>query len=180
MGEFSKWLIHEDQKELFDVLFALALTLVFLVVSALLLWPLGRVSMTWGLVKGYWIFCIVLYWTAVLMVLILRRFHLDLDSHFDACVLSSLVLSGFVLAGWSAFAALTVQSFAGGASGWGLAILYPVGFFSCYVAYIIVSALYPGSIYRMVNLFVAHIAFIMFSAWPTSGRAIYGWFFDLF
>jgi hypothetical protein len=41
MGEFSKWLLHEDQKEWFDYLFALALNVVFVAITALL-WPLGR------------------------------------------------------------------------------------------------------------------------------------------
>jgi len=44
MGEFSKWLMHEDQKELFDYLFAIVLNIVFLAIIALLLWPLGKAT----------------------------------------------------------------------------------------------------------------------------------------
>ncbi|HEX8722772.1 MAG TPA: hypothetical protein VF736_19295 [Pyrinomonadaceae bacterium] len=40
MGEFSKWLLDEDRKELFDYLFAVALCAVFLALAALLLRPL--------------------------------------------------------------------------------------------------------------------------------------------
>jgi hypothetical protein len=32
----------------------------------------------------------------------------------------------------------------------------------------------------MVNAILASITFIVFAVWPASGRAIYGWFFDLF
>ena len=44
MGEFSKWLLHENQKELFDYLFAIVLNIIFLALTALLLWPLGRTT----------------------------------------------------------------------------------------------------------------------------------------
>lgn len=64
MGEFSKWLLHEDQKELFDYLFALVLNVVFVALIALLLWPLGRVNMAFRLAKGYWMFWTVLIVTS--------------------------------------------------------------------------------------------------------------------
>jgi hypothetical protein len=60
MGEFAKWLLHEDQKELFDYLFAIVLNIAFLVLTALLLWSMGRATMVLSLAKAYWIF-----WTAV-------------------------------------------------------------------------------------------------------------------
>src|ERR671914_827547 len=109
MGEFAKWLLHEDQKELFDYLFANVLTIVFLALSALLLWPMGRTMMAVSLAKGYWVFWIVLILTAVILILFQRLFRLDMYSHFDAYVISGLVVSGFLQAGWSAFAALVVR-----------------------------------------------------------------------
>jgi hypothetical protein len=33
MGEFSRWLLHEDRKELFDYLFAVVLNAVFLALA---------------------------------------------------------------------------------------------------------------------------------------------------
>lgn len=53
MGEFSKWLLHEDQKELFDYLFALVLNTVFVGLTALLLRPMGRAMFALRLAKGY-------------------------------------------------------------------------------------------------------------------------------
>jgi hypothetical protein len=180
MGEFAKWLLHEDQKELFDYLFANVLTIVFLALSALLLWPMGRMMMAVSLAKGYWVFWIVLILTAVILILFQRLFRLDMYSHFDAYVISGLVVSGFLQAGWSAFAALVVRSFITGTPTWIVVILYVVGFLSCYVACVIVSAFYMGSIYRLVNLSLAVVSFIVFSVWPAAGNAIYGWFFNLF
>ena len=180
MGEFAKWLLHEDQKEFFDYLFALVLNAVFLVLTALLLWPLGRVTMAFHLAKGYWIFWTGVIVTACVLALLQRIFHMDLYSHFDAYVISGLIISGFVQVGWSAFAAPVVHDFVANAPIWIAVILYAVGVLSCYVATVIVAAFYMGSLYRLINPILALISFIVFSAWPAAGTAIYGWFFDLF
>ena len=180
MGEFSKWLLHEDQKELFDYLFAIVLNAVFLAVIALLLWPLGKATMTFRLAKGYWYFWTVLIVTASLLVLAQRIFRMDLYSRFDAYVISALIVSGVVQVGWSAFAALVVDNSVASAPIWTMIILYGVGVFSSYVACVIVSAFYMGTLYKMVNLALAIASFIVFSIWPAAGGAIYGWFFNLF
>lgn len=180
MGEFGKWLMHEDQKEVFDSLFAGVLSILFLGLSALLLWPLGKALLTFRLMKGYWLFGILLYATAVAALLVRRMLRVDIDSHFDAYVISSLALGGFLQAGWSAFAALTVHSFSAGATLPVVVILYVVGFLSCYVVFALVSTLYAGSIYRQTNVVIAFAGFIIFSVWPAAARVIYGWFFDLF
>lgn len=179
MGAFSKWLLHEDQKEFFDYLFALVLNAVFLALIALLLWPMGRVTMALQLAKGYWIF-----WTAVILissilVVVQRIFRLDLDSHFDAYVISGLVAGGFLQVGWSAFLAPVLHNFVADASVWVTIILYAMGIVSCYVACVIVAAFYMGAIYRFVNPILALVSFIVFSVWPAAGRVMYGWFFDL-
>ena len=179
MGAFSKWLLHEDQKEFFDYLFAVVLNAVFLGLIALLLWPLGKATMAWSLAKGYWIF-----WTAVILissilVVVQRIFRMDLDSHFDAYLITGLIVGGFLQVGWSAFLATVIHNFSAGASIWMTIILYAVGLVSCYVACVIVGALYMGSIYRFVNPILALVSFIVFSVWPTAGRVMYGWLFDM-
>lgn len=180
MGEFSKWLLHEDQKELFDYLFAIVLNAVFLVLIALLLWPLGKATMAYRLAKGYWIFWTAVIVTASVLALLHRIFRMDLYERFDAYVISGLIVSGFVQVGWSAFAAPVVHSFVADAPVWIAIIPYAVGVISCYVASVIVAAFYMGSLYRFVNPILAMISFIVFSVWPAAGGAIYGWFFDLF
>ena len=81
MGQFSKWLLHEDQKELFDYLFAVVLNILFLGISALVLWPMGQVGLAWRLTKGYWVFWVVLFWTAILLLILQRRLRVDMYSH---------------------------------------------------------------------------------------------------
>jgi hypothetical protein len=180
MGEFSRWLLHEDQKELFDYLFAIALNAVFLALVALLLWPMGRAATALSLAKGFWGFWTLMIMTTMLMVLFQRLLRVDMDSHPDAYIISGLAVSGVLLAGWSAFAALTVGGAAAGAPLWPAAVLYFVGLLSCWVAFNIVAAYYMGSIYRTTNLIVAPASYALFCVWPAAGRALYGWVFDFY
>lgn len=180
MGEFSKWLLHEDQKELFDYLFAIVLNIIFLGLLAMLFWPLGRATLVFRLAKGYWYFWAILIVTSSLLVLVQRIFRMDLYSHADAYVISGLALSGVQQAGWSAFAAVVVSNSVANASVWVMIIMYGVGVVSSYVASVIVGAFYMGGLYRMVNLALGILSFVIFSVWPAAGDAIYGWFFDLF
>jgi hypothetical protein len=180
MGQFSKWLLHEDQKELFDYLFAVVLNVSFLAITVLLLWPMGHAVLAWRLTKGYWVFWVVLFWTAILLLILQRRLRVDMYSHYDAYVISGLVISGVLQAGWSAFAAIIVRDFTADASIWIDIVLYGVGVFSCYVACVIVAVFYMGSIYRFTNLLIALGTFVVFSIWPVAARGMYGWFFDLF
>ena len=180
MGEFSKWLLHEDRKELFGYLFAIVLNAVFLALVALLLWPFGRAATALGLFRGYWAFWTLLILASSVMLLIQRLFRVDMDSHPDAYVISGLVVGGIIQAGWSAFAALTVRGAAAGAGAGAAAALYLVGLLSCWVAFNIVSAFYMGSIYRTTNLILAAVSFALFCFWPAAGRALFGWFFEFY
>ena len=180
MGEFAKWLLHEDQKEFFDYLFAIVLNAVFLLLIALLLWPMGRATMALTLAKGYWIFWTAVIVTACVLALLQRIFRMNLYDHFHAYVITGLIFSGFVQVGWSAFVAPVVQNFVAGAPIWMAIILYGVGVVSCWIACVIVAAFYMGSIYRMVNLALALVSFIVFSVWPNAGGVMYGWLFNLF
>jgi hypothetical protein len=84
MGEFSKWLLHEDQKELFDYLFALVLNIAFVVLITLILWPLGSATFALHLAKGYWVFWTIVIVTSSGIVLVQRIFRMDLYSHIAA------------------------------------------------------------------------------------------------
>lgn len=180
MGEFSKWLLHEDQKEFFDYVFALILNIAFVGVGLLVLWPFGYSYMAWRMAKGYWIFWTVLIVTSALMALAQRIFRMDLYERFDAYVISGLVVSGVIQLGWSAFVAPIVRASVADTSVWVAIVLYAVGVISCYVAAVIVGVYYMGGLYRMVNSALAILSFILFSIWPRAGLAAYGWFFDLF
>jgi hypothetical protein len=180
MGQLARWLLHDDQKELFDYLFAIVLNAVFLLLIALLLWPLGRAGMAWRLTKAYWIF-----WTAVIVIASLvalahRIFRMDLYSHANAYVITGLVTGGFLQVGWSAFVAPIIYDATAGAPVWLAIALYAAGVVSCWVAAVVVAAFYLGALYRVVNLALAIVSFVVFSVWPAAGGAIYGWFFELF
>lgn len=180
MGQFSRWLLQEEQKEFFDYLFALVMNIVFVGLMALLLWPLGRASLALRLAKGYWMFWTVLIVTSAVLALVQKYLRMDLYERYNAYVISGLALSGFLQIGWSAFSAPMIRSFAADASIGVAIVLYAIGVIGSYVAAVIVGAYYTGGIYRMVNSALAILTFILFSVWPKAGLAIYGWFFDLF
>ncbi len=174
------WLLHEDQKDLFEVLVALALNVLFLGLIALLLWPLGKLMLVLELARGYGILWIVTCGAALLVHRIQGFFRVNIYDHANAFVVSNLAVSCFLQAGWAAFAALSVHRFVPGVPVWGVVILYLVGVVSCLAAFLAVSALYQGHIYKLVSLPLTLVCFLVFSVWPVSGRAVYGWFFRLF
>ncbi len=180
MGEFAKWLMHEDQKELFEFLFASAQHSVFVALAALILWPLGDAALALRFAKGGLVLWLVLFVTFVALAFVQRKFDVDIYSHADAYVISAAAVGGLIQAGWSAFAALAARDFIRGAGAWHAAALYFAGLLSCYVAFNVVSAFYTGHIYKFINLAVAFVAYAAFCVWPAAARAAYGWFFRIF
>ena len=124
--------------------------------------------MVWSLVKGYYVFWIVLYWTAAILVLFNRVAKIEIDSNFNAYVISALAASSFLQAGWSSFAAATVQSFVADTSILISAVLYVVGFISCYVTSGCLFA-YRGSLKQSIFPFTVTILFCL---WPSSGSCL--------
>ncbi|HEV7891488.1 MAG TPA: hypothetical protein VGP08_12665 [Pyrinomonadaceae bacterium] len=180
MREWERWLLHEDQKELFDFLFAAALCLFFGGLAALALWPLGDAWLAMRFAKGGVVLWLVLLVTFVALAFVQRKLDVDIYSHGDAYVISSAVVGAVIQTGWSAFAALAVRDFASGAGTWASVLLYFTGLLSCYVAYTVVSAFYTGQVYKLVNLAAALVGFAAFCVWPSAARAAYGWFFRIF
>jgi hypothetical protein len=180
MRDFVKWLVHDDQAELYGIVFASVLNIVFLLLVALLFWTVGSPGLAFRLAKGYLVLWVLTALTALLVNRGQRFFRVNIYNHPDAYVNSNLAVSCFLQAGWSAFAALIVYSFAVAAPVWLMLILYLVGILSCFIAYNIVSSFYQGHIYKIISLPLAFVGFIIFSIWPASGRLTFGRFFELF
>jgi len=181
MREFSKWLLRDEQRDFFEYLFALALNSVFVVLVAGVLWLLGSFKTAVQLAKGYWVFWSIIIMCAALTALIARTLRIEQrPSLRDAYLILVLVVTVVLQAGWSAFATLTLSSSSAG-SGIALhAVFYAIGLISCYVAYVIVSALFQAKRFRLANLIIALFGFLVFTIWPESARAMFGWFFNLF
>ncbi|HEX7173785.1 MAG TPA: hypothetical protein VF240_00685 [Pyrinomonadaceae bacterium] len=179
-GVLSKWLRHDDQKDLFEVLVASAMNVVFLALSLLLLWPLGRPLLAFRLAKGYGVLWGLTCVAALLGNRVQEFFRVNIYDRSNAYVISNLAVSCFLQVGWSAFAALSVNHFVSGAPVWMTVTLYLVGVLSCLVAFFAVSSFYQGHIYKLVSLPLALLSFIVFGVWPAGGRLMYGWFFELF
>ena len=172
--------MHDDQKELFEIVVASAMNVIFLALIVSLLWPLGRPLLAFRLAKGYVVLWVLTCAAAVSGNRMQEFFRVNIYDRPNAYVISNLVVSCFLQAGWSAFAALTVHSFVPGASYWIVLIVYLVGGVSCLIAYFAVSSFYQGHIYKLISLPLAFVSFLVFGVWPASARVIYGWFFELF
>lgn len=169
-----------DRKTLWELLFAGGSTLLFLGLSALLLWPFGKATLAIQLAKGYLVFWVVLSFASWVLGLVQRLFRVESDPPSSTYVFTNLGLSAFLQAGWSAFAALGVSGFLADSSIWLIVGLHLAGFLSSLVASVMVGAFYQGTLYKFVNGPLAVLSYIVFAVWPAWGRAIYGWFFSLF
>lgn len=180
MKQIIDWLMEDEQAYLLELVFALAVNLIFLALAALALWPLGRAALALTLAKGYVVFWLTVRATAGALAVLQRAFRVNLYDHPDAYVISGLVVGGLTQAGWSAYAALAARSFTAGASAWAAVALHAVGALSCLAAFYVVSAFYQGHVYKFVNVTLAALGFAVFAAWPAAARAAFGWYFNFF
>lgn len=169
-----------DSKTLWELIFAGGSILLFLGLSALLLWPFGKATLAIHLAKGYVVFWVVLSFASWALGLGHRMFRVESEPPSSPYVFTNLGLSAFLQVGWSAFAVLTVSRLLADSSIWLAAGLHLAGFLSSLVASVMVGAFYQGTLYKFVNGPLALVSYIVFAGWPALGRAIYGWFFALF
>ena len=167
-------LSDDEQTDLFNNLFAGILCVVFLMVTALILWPMGKFGLVVRFASGFGLLWLALSITALFLLLFRHVFRVDIDSHFDAYVISALVLSCFWQTCWSAFVVLAIRSFVSDGI-WSNVVLYLIGLVSCLVAFYDVASFYQGYIYRSVNAPLAVVSFIVFSVWPNLARMLFGW-----
>ena len=166
--------------EAWQVMVAVALCVLFPAVVALALWPAGRAAWGLRLLKGFCVLWLVVLVVHTLLVFIQKRLRVDLDSHPDAFVVSNILVSGILMLGWTAFAALAARDAAAGAGLWLAGGLYVAGFLSGVVACQVLGSFYSGHIYKFACLMLACAGFPAFAAWPGAARAVFGRFFDLF
>jgi hypothetical protein len=173
-------LLDRASAEAWQVMVAVALCLLLPALVALALWPAGRGGVGLRLFKGFWVYWVVVLVVFVLAAFIQRRLRVDVYSHPDAFVVSNLLVSGVLMVGWTAFAALVAREAADGAALWAACVVYVSGLLSCVVACQVVGSFYSGHVYKFACLLVAGAGFILFAVWPAAGRAAFGWLFDIF
>jgi hypothetical protein len=166
--------------EVWQTIVAVALCLLFPALVALALWPAGRGAMGLRLLKGFCVLWLVVLVAHSLLVAVQKRLRVDLYSHPDAFAVSNILVSGVLMTGWTAFAALAARDSAAGAGLWLAGGLYFVGFLSGVVACQVLGSFYGGHVYKFACLLLACSTFPAFAAWPSAARAVFGKFFDLF
>jgi hypothetical protein len=180
MWETLKFLLNRASAEAWQVIVAVGLCLLLPALAALVLWPAGMSRVGLSLLKGFalfWVFVLVVFAVAAFVQ---RRLRVDLYSHPDAFVVSNLLVSGVLMLGWTAFAALLAREAAAPAGPWLAGVLYLLGLLSGVVACQVVGSFFSGQIYKFACLLVACVGFALFAVWPAAGRAAFGWLFGLF
>lgn len=166
--------------ETWQTIVAVALCLLFPALAALALWPAGRAAFGFQLLKGFCVLWLVVLVAHTLLVFIQKRLRVDMYSHPDAFAVSNIIVSGILMLGWTAFAALAARGSAADAGSLLAGGLYLVGFLSGVVACQVLGSFYSGHIYKFACLLLACAGFPAFAVWPSAARAIFGWFFNLF
>lgn len=172
---FPKTQIEEEASSL---LIIAAVNFAFLFVSTIILWLVGHAALAWQFAKGYALLWLLLLVISPLLNFIQRMFRLNLYDNAKVFVASNLLVSGVLVLGWSAFAALAVQN--AGATGWVAGLLYVVGLVASYIGEQVVGAIFNGTIYQLANLALALMGFIVFAVWPALAGNLFSWFFNLF
>jgi hypothetical protein len=165
MRDLIDWLTDDKQANLFEILVGLGLNLLFLGLAAVLLWPLGSLPLAGRLLQGFLVLWAGVAAASAGLGLLHAALRINLYDRYNLFVGSNLAVSAGAVIAWAAFAAATIQSAASGAAGWAAVILYAIGLLSCLSAHYVVSAFFQGTIYRLVNLPVAALSFLVFSLW---------------
>ena len=175
-----KWMLDRASAEAWQFIVAVALCLLVPAVVALALWPVGVAGLGLRLFKGLFVFWVCVLLAFVAAASVQRRLRVDLYSHSDAFIYSNLAVSGVLMLGWAAFAALVTREAAAAAGLWLAGLLYLFGLLSGVVACQVVGSFYSGSIYKFGALIVGCAGFVLFAVWPAAARAAFGWLFGLF
>lgn len=168
----------EAQETASKILIIVGINLAFLIVAGIALWLLGYSSLAWSFANGFGLLWVMLFVIGPILNLIQRAFGLNMYDKANVFVASNLLVSGVLVLGWSAFAALAVQGI--GAAGWIVWALYLIGLLASYIAEQVVGAIFNGTIYQLANLVLALVSFIVFAIWPALANKLFGWFFNFF
>lgn len=177
MWSILKHLLDRATAEMWQVIVAVVLCLLLPGLAALALWPAGMAGVGLRLLKGFMVLWFIVFVVYVLAAWIQRRLRVDLYSHPDAFVVSNLLVSGILMVGWTAFAAVVTRDAAAVAGLWLACVLYLFGLLSGVVACQVLGSFYNGQVYKFACLLVACVGFILFAVWPAAGRAAFGWLF---
>ncbi|MDX2204700.1 MAG: hypothetical protein NW223_18255 [Hyphomicrobiaceae bacterium] len=145
------------------------LVLGLLLVSAPMLWPLGRLWLLWVMAKGLLaLFAAALAFTTAwgLYIRLTRRDPTDIHSRRFGLFVGSNVAAGAIMLGcWGAYLARHIDAAAAGTAWWQGALLYLDGLLATLVAENIAGELFQGTLYRSINMLVSYTAFILAALW---------------
>lgn len=153
MRDFLDWLLDERQKSLYEFLVALAVTVIFLALCALALGPMGKLAFAAHLAKGFLALWLALKAVELVSGALMRLLKINMHDRWQVYVGAGLITGALAQAGWGAYVAAAARVGP---------MELAAGFVSCYAAHVVLSTVYTGSVYRLVNALVGAASFILF------------------
>lgn len=169
---------QQQQEDWAGIGIAGGLNAVFLALAALILWAIGELGFAVYLALGFGVFWVAILISMAFLVLMEKVFRIDRDEHYTVYIVLNLAVSTFIMLGWTAFIGVTLSALEERSFGIE-AVCYVLGFLACYLAFAVLTAFYSGSIYKVVNLALVLVGFLLFAFWPAAGTVLYGWLFTL-
>ncbi len=164
MWRTLKFMLDRASADAWQLIMAAGLCLLLPALAALALWPAGLAWVGLRLLKGFGVFWLVVFAACVAASSVQGRLRVDLYSHPNAFVASNMVVSGALMLGWTAFAAVVIGEAAAGAGAWLGGLLYLLGLLSCVAACQVLGSFYTGHVYKLACLVVACAGFALCAA----------------
>jgi len=175
MSRILQWLFDENQKDLYEIVVAFFINLLFLAVISLMFWPLQKLISLIKLAKGFGLLWILSSVIAVILVGFQRLFRLNIYNRVNLYILSTMSVNLLLQCGWAAFAALILQNDTAPNPLWIELIMHGIGLVSCLIAFWVVSAFYHPGAFKLLSLLIPILSFIVFSIWPGVVEKIFQW-----
>ena len=163
-----------------DFVIPIVINLVFLIIVTLILWPMGKIQLSFQLGKGFIVFWLITLVSIVVVAAIQRRLRMSIYEHFTAFVISNLIHGLILLSCLAAFVSIAIHNATESGAFVVTVLLWIVGVLSCAVAHLILTTFHKGTIYALSNFVVTIVSFAVFGIWPALAQKTYGWLFDLF
>lgn len=163
-----------------ELLLAAGINVVFLIIAALALWPLGHAALAGSIGLGLLVFALAAVVVFVLSLIAHAVFRIEIDPPSTGCVIVNLAASVLLQAGWAAFAALAARGHATGATLLTAIVVYFLGLVASWLGTVVTGAFFQGSVYKSAAAIVSFLGFAVFAFWPGVAHALFGWIFARF
>lgn len=137
----------------------------FALLATLLLWPLGKVSLLWPIVRALGLLLVLSFGVNLVTGTLSRLLRWNIYDRSEWFVGLGVLASGLLMVAWAVHVSRLVELAARGMGGWGWVALFLVGLLSLIPASQLVGLFYHGQIYRLASLGLGLVGYVGWAAW---------------